>query len=374
METPRERYLAATEGEEVYPVPVDVTTNLIHPDLESQIIERLKVGDRESLFDILRAHLRWGNVSYVGPPLELAPVQPHDPWPNKHAYKNIWGAYSGLNTYSDDFVERPLRDAQTVGDVERHAWPDPGMFDYTLVVPNLWYGTGRSQPLAQWAQDNADYARIIGGYEPIFGRICDLCGIEEALVKTATEPDLVRAMVAYITDFLEEWYEGIGEAGQGYVDILAFGDDFAGQTGMLLSPRKWREYFKDSWARLFAVAHKYGMKAHLHSCGGIRPIIPDLIDAGLDVLEVVQIRAKGMDPRELKREFGADLTFYGTVDVQDVLPNYTPENVRREVRRLIDVFGPGGRYVLTSSHLLWPDVPPENVIAMYDEANSYVPG
>ena len=373
MRTPRQRFLAATGGEEVYPVPVDVTTNLIHPELESKIIEQLNAEDRESLFGILGAHLRWGNVSYVGPPLEKATVQPHDPWPNKHAYRNIWGAYSGLNTYSDDFVERPLRDAQTVRDVERHPWPDPDLFDYTMVVPNLWYGTGRSLPLAQWAVDNADYARIVGGYEPIFGRICDLCGIEEALVKTASEPDLVRAMVAHITDFLEAWYRGIGEAGQGYVDVLAYGDDFAGQTGTLLSPRKWREYFKDSWARLFAVAHEYGMKAQFHSCGGIRPVIADLIDAGLDVLEVVQIRARGMDPLELKREFGADLTFYGTVDVQDVLPNYAPQAVRAEVRRLVDVFGPGGRYVLTSSHLLLPDVPPENVIALYDEANSYVP-
>ena len=371
---PRERALAAMNGVEIFPVPVDVTTNLIHWQLENQIARRLGVKGRAGVFRALGAHIRWANPKYIGPALEKSPVQPPDPWPNKHAFKNIWGAYAGLNSYSDSIVERPLRDAGSVADVEEHNWPNPEWFDYDMVIPNLWYGTDHYLPVALWAAENADYARVIGGYEPIFGRVCDLCGIETALIKTATDPNIVHALVAHITDFLEEWYRGIARAAEGHVDILAFGDDFAGQTGMLMHPGKWRAYFKDSWTRLFAIAHEHGMKALFHSCGAIRPILGDLIDAGIDILEVVQIRAKGMDPVELKRDFGAELTFYGAVDVQDVLPNYSPEGVRDEVRRLIDIFGSGGRYVLASSHLLHPDVPVENVLAMYDEALSYEPG
>jgi uroporphyrinogen decarboxylase len=371
--TPRERVLAAIDGFEVYPVPVDVTTNLIHWKLENRLMSRLEIDDRASLYRVLGAHMRWANPKYIGRPLEKAPVQPHDPWPNKFAVKNIWGAYGGLNTYSDSYVERPLANVSSVSDVEEHVWPSPGWFEYGKVIPNLWYGTDCDVSVAQWAAENADYARVVGGYEPIFGRICDLCGIETALVLTATKPDIVHALVAYITDFLEAWYRGIAEAGQGHVDVLAYGDDFAGQIGMLLAPRKWREYFLDSWMRLFAVAHEHGMKTLFHSCGGIRPIIGDLVDAGMDILEVVQIRAKGMDSVELKQEFGNSLTYYGGVDVQHVLPNRTPQGIREEVRRLVDVFGPGGGYILTSSHLLYPDVPTENVLAMYDEAQSYIP-
>ena len=375
----RQRVLQAIDGQEIWPVPTDVTGNLIHSELEDRLIQQLNVSDREGLFRTLGAHLRWANPCYVGPPLEKAPVQPPSAWPNEYASKNIWGAYTGLNTYSDAVVERPLGDVESVAEVERYAWPDPAWFDYTVVLPSIRYdagwgsssGDGGLVPVKQWAVESAEYARVIGGYQPIFGRICDLCGIEGTLIRTATDPDVVHAIAAHITDFMEAWYRGIAEAGQGLVDVLAFGDDFAGQNGMLIGPNKWRQYFLESWTRLFRIAHEHDMKAHFHSCGGIRPVIGDLIDAGMDVLEVVQLRAAGMDPVELKREFGAHLTFYGTVDVQEVLPNYTPPAIREEVRRLIDIFGPGGRYILTSSHLLWPEVPAENVIAMYDEATTY---
>jgi uroporphyrinogen decarboxylase len=115
------------------------------------------------------------------------------------------------------------------------------------------------------------------------------------------------------------------------------------------------------------------MKALMHSYGAVRPVLGNLIDAGLDVFEVVQITADGMDPVGLKREFGAHLTFYGAVDSQKILPYGTPNDVRREVRRLVDTLGKRGRYILASMHLLMDDVPVENVLAMYDEARSYQP-
>jgi len=116
------------------------------------------------------------------------------------------------------------------------------------------------------------------------------------------------------------------------------------------------------------------LKAQLHSCGSIRPVIPDLIDAGLDILEVVQITAQNMDPVELKREFGRDLTFYGAFDTLHILPYGSPAEVRREARRLIDIFSKDGGYILATAHFMFNEVPPENVLALYDEARSYRPG
>jgi uroporphyrinogen decarboxylase len=115
------------------------------------------------------------------------------------------------------------------------------------------------------------------------------------------------------------------------------------------------------------------MKNMMHSCGAVRPVIGDLIDAGLDILEVVQVHASGMDAANLKREFGADLAFYGGIDVQELMPYGSVEDVRREVRWLVDTLGVGGRYILAPSHFLMDDVPVANVIALYDEARTYSP-
>ena len=157
------------------------------------------------------------------------------------------------------------------------------------------------------------------------------------------------------------------------VDFLAYGDDFAGQNAMMISPDSWRKLFLPIWKRLFEIAHKYNMKTIMHSCGTVRPVLGDLVDAGLDVFEVVQITATDMDPKELKREFGKDLTFYGAIDTQQILPRGTTEEVKDEVRRIIDIFAKDGRFILSSMHIPQPDVPAENVIAMFDEAKSYVP-
>jgi uroporphyrinogen decarboxylase len=110
-----------------------------------------------------------------------------------------------------------------------------------------------------------------------------------------------------------------------------------------------------------------------HSCGAVRPILGDLIDAGLDIFEVVQVTAEGMDARELKHEFGRDLVFYGGVDVQQLMPKGSPGQVRAEVRRLVDVLGKDGGYVCTTCHFLMDDVPLDNVLAMYQEAKTHQP-
>lgn len=135
----------------------------------------------------------------------------------------------------------------------------------------------------------------------------------------------------------------------------------------------WREFFLPVWKRLFPIAHKHRMKASLHSCGSVREVLGDLVDAGLDMLEVTQVSAAGMDPVELKREFGAHLIFYGGVDVQHILPDCRVDEVRSEVRRLIEILGENGGYILASCHFMMDDIPVENALAMYDEARSFQP-
>ena len=155
------------------------------------------------------------------------------------------------------------------------------------------------------------------------------------------------------------------------VDMIWVGDDFGGQTSMLISPRTWREFFKPRYAGLFAEFK--ALNPHLsiayHSDGNIEVIIPELIDIGLDVLNAVQ--PKAMDPAALKRKYGRNLSFWGAVDIQEVLPFGTPQDVEREVRQRITTVGPGGGFILAPSHNIQADTPVENILAYYEAARRY---
>lgn len=163
---------------------------------------------------------------------------------------------------------------------------------------------------------------------------------------------------------LEKFLGAVGP----YIDVILFGDDLGMQTGPQMSPAMYREFFKPRqalmWRRAKALAD---VKVMLHCCGGVRPLLRDLIDAGLDAINPVQISCRGMNVAELKREFGKDLTFWGGgCDTQKILPQGTPEQVRAHVREQVKTLAPGGGFVFQQVHNIMANVPPENVIAMFD--------
>ncbi len=157
------------------------------------------------------------------------------------------------------------------------------------------------------------------------------------------------------------------QAGQGQIDFVHFGEDLGSQNGPLLSVRAYETLFGERFLALFALAHHYGAKTMMHVCGSSVKFIPSLIDEGLDVLDVVQTNAAGMDLATLKQRFGRDLAFAGTMCVQKVLPFASPEEVRGETRRRLDLFANGG-LIIGPSHQLQPDTPLENILAMYEAA------
>lgn len=368
---PREKVNAAISGEEIFPIPTDIFENAIYPILAGKLCEHfgLDKADHRGLIRALGAHLRWAVPAYIGPPLEEVLWERSAAFPSKKITRNIWGTCD-IESYADSLLDRPLSSAETIADIERYNWPDPDWFNYERIG---WFFTddpGSYLSPSRWAEKYSDYARVAGCWNPVFSRIMDLFGMEKGLMHMASRPDLVHATVAHIGDFLEEYYKRLAGACNGHADILAFGDDFAEQNGMLLNPQKWREYFLPLWKRLFDIAHKHNLKAMMHMCGAVRPVLGDLDDAGLDICEVVQVTAVGMKPQVLKREFGKDLTFYGGIDTQYLLPHGKTEDVKLEVRKTIDIMGKGGGYILASMHFLMEDVPYENVLAMYEEAQS----
>lgn len=191
-------------------------------------------------------------------------------------------------------------------------------------------------------------------------------GYSEWLKDLLIHPKFVEALAERIT---EVWV-GIAtqalEESQDYVDVVSYGDDLALQSSPLMRPELYRKLIKPHHQRMAAAVKKFGKPIVYHSCGSVYSLIPDLLDVGIDALNPVQVTAANMDTKRLKQEFGRDLTFWGGIDTQRVLPLGTPAEVREEVRRRIEDLGEDGGYVLSPVHNVQPEVPPENIVAMLE--------
>jgi uroporphyrinogen decarboxylase len=157
-----------------------------------------------------------------------------------------------------------------------------------------------------------------------------------------------------------------------YLDVFQLADDLSMQSGPLMSPKMYREMIKPYQIELFQHVKKFTKaKIYFHSCGAVTHLIDDLIEVGVDILNPIQVSAKGMETDQLKRRFGKNLCFWGAVDTSEVLPNGDVKDVRNEVHKRIQDLGPGGGYVLSSVHNMQPDIPPENIEAMYTAAREF---
>lgn len=185
--------------------------------------------------------------------------------------------------------------------------------------------------------------------------------------KTRTHRFLDR-LVEYYLDNLRKFLSAVGP----YIDIVLFSDDFGMQTGPQISPRTYREFFQPRQKILWTESKRLAdAKLMLHSCGGIYPLLPGLIDAGLDIIQPVQTTCKDMEPDRLKREFGKDLCFWGGgSNTRDILGLASPEEVAADVRERVAQFAPGSGFVFQQIHNVMADVPPENIVAMLDAVNT----
>lgn len=195
-----------------------------------------------------------------------------------------------------------------------------------------------------------------------------LCRYDQFLIDLVENRPKAEALLDRLVDMHLGNLEKILDAVEGYVEIIQMGDDLGTQQGTAMSPRLYREVFKPRQKAIFErIRRRRGIHLFLHSCGSIAGILPDLIEAGVEIVNPVQTSARGMDPARLKREFGRDLVFWGGgCDTQRVLPEGTPEEIRRHVRERLDIFAPGGGFVFCQVHNILPNVPPENVVSMYE--------
>ncbi len=192
--------------------------------------------------------------------------------------------------------------------------------------------------------------------------------IDNFLVDLLLEPEKVEVLLDALMEkhmaTLEKACTHLGDV----VDVIRFGDDLGTDHGPFMNPDTYRSLFKSRHKTLCDYVHAHsGMHTFLHSCGSIEKVIPDLIDAGFEILNPVQTNARDMEPGHLKKEFGRDVTFWGGgIDTRTTLPNGQPEDVRRQVLERLELFSKDGGYVFNTVHNILPDVPPQNVVALFD--------
>lgn len=272
--------------------------------------------------------------------------------------RDEWGLeYQQFGLYSEA-VKRPLANCNSRADLDQYPFPDPN-------APQRWEDAARAI-----RKYGTEYG-IVGDLEAcLFELSWNLVGMEKFLIDLCSEEEYVTALLDRVLDYSRVCGRKMIAMG---VDLIWAGDDFGTQTGMMIAPGLWRSVFLPRIQAMFSEFKRLNphLKIAYHSCGAIAPIIPGLIEAGLDFLNPIQPLAAGMDLHSLYREYAGRLGFFGGVDVQGVLPHGTVEEVRREVRRCIDAVEHSGRFIIAPAHNIQPDTPVENVFAFFEEVKSY---
>ena len=263
-----------------------------------------------------------------------------------------------------DLLESPLSGDITEETIERHPWPDP-------TDPSRYVGLREAaRRIAEEEKRAVVVANMLAG----FVETCPwLLGFEQYFLDLAANHLLLGKLMDKLIEIKAAcWERTLREVGE-YADVIVEAEDFAGQDRLLMSPKTWRKLIKPRLQEFYGWLHQQtGAKLFLHSCGAVREVIPDLIEVGVDILNPIQVSAVGMDSAELKREFGKDLVFWGGgVDTQRVLGTGSPDEVRAEVRRRLRDFMPGGGFVFATVHNIQPNVPPENLLAMFETVREY---
>lgn len=287
--------------------------------------------------------------------------------PNYKFFHDEWGIGWRMpkqGGFYYDMFEHPLSGAKSIADIKNFPWPDP-------VDPARFTGLRES---ARYVAEELEELVILGGLSAGFIELTAWTrGFAKFYPDLVTNLDWLTYLMDTIIDLkLAYWEIALPMVGE-YADVVQEADDLAGQFDLLISPEIYRKVVKPRHKKIMDfIKARSDAKIFFHSCGAIRGIIPDLIEIGIDIINPVQVSATGMESSALKRDFGKDMTFWGgLVDTQGVFTNGTTQQVKDEVRRRIDDFGTGGGFIAAAVHNIQANVPPENVMAMWDTLQEY---
>jgi uroporphyrinogen decarboxylase len=338
---PKERWLAVLERRKADRVPMDYWAT---PEVTERLMQHLKCKTPKEMYEQLHIDMVvsvW--PKYVGP----TPPEGSNIYGCRFRdIKHKTGVYS-------EIIYSPLAKYRTVNEIKKnYTWPTADMYDYS-VIPDQILGY-------------EDYPIRGGGSEP-FLTYKELRGMKQAFLDLYLHPDIVHYCLGELFHFCYENTKRIYEQIPGKVMLSYIAEDFGGQTGLLFKPEHIREYMIPRMKRMISLAHNNGAYAFHHSDGSVRKIIPDMIEAGIDILNPIQWRCRDMNREALKREFGDKIVFHGAMDNQYTLAFGKEAEVRQEVRENLRILGKGGGYILAPCHNIQPVTPTESILAMYDE-------
>lgn len=324
------------------------------PEVDAALRARLGLASQEALLTALGQDMRHVGPRYCGPELRT--------WPDG-SREGLWGERyrdvpygDGLGTYPEaSFL--PFAEAHSPRDLDGYRFPSADWWDYGAVTADC--------------AALSEYAIYCGGAgQPDFMNGIARCrGVERVLYDVGSEDPVFLRLVEERFAYFYTVTERTLQAGGGRIDVVHCGEDLGTQRGPIISPASFDRLFAGYYRDYFALAHRYGARTMLHSCGSVRAFLPRLIDLGLDILDVVQVAAEGMALDGLQRDFGRDLAFSGTMCVQSVLPFGTVADVERETRWRMERFAEGG-LILGPTHAVQVLTPLENVLAMYRTVGS----
>jgi uroporphyrinogen decarboxylase len=338
--TSRERVLRALRHEPTDRVPCDFWAE---PPTWNRLLAHVGHMDKDRLLADLGVDVR-----------HLAAPTVPERLVGEGVYENFWGErytyqVTPWGPMRED-VKGALAGAASLGELEAFAWPSPEVID-------------RSS-LQEQCLRYEDYA-LVYGFADVWQRPALVRGWEEMFLDMAERPEWVHFLCRKFTDFYLEDYARAAEITRGRIDLYLLISDLGSQRGPLISRRMFQEFVAPYLKEMIDCIHHLGGQVLYHSCGAIERFIPDLIALGVDLLDPIQPAGPAMQPENLKAAFGDRLSFHGGIDMQKLLPHSTVAEVQAEVRRYREVLGAGGGYILGPSHLFQPDVPPENVFAVY---------
>jgi len=349
--TSKERVLTAISHRQPDRAPIQV---YLTPEIARKLNDHFGTED---ILPILGVDFRGVGPRYIGPERPIPPgCESVDEW--GVGYKTIHfetGAYAEAS-------HLPMAEPITLAQVEAFPWPTADLFDYSNLE----------------AQCDAlsEYAVCLGGagIPDIVNGVSRGRGMEQVIMDIATNNPVGVAIIDKRCDVLYERCRRSLEAANGKIDILCLGEDCGNQAGPMFPPDIFNGFFRPRIQRFYDLAHEFGAKAMMHSCGNTRKLMPTFIEMGLDVLDAMQPEPPGMDAAEIKAEFGDKLTFCGLISTQKTLPFGTEEECRAEARRRLQIVGKNGGYIFSPAHCIQSDTPLENVLAIYEEALGLVPG
>ena len=373
--TGRERVLAALAHEQPDRVPLDLagtrdTTIVVEEyerlkahfaiDTPTRLCNRMmRVAEvDESILKALDIDMR---AVFPGAPDQSVA---YDLGPDR--YRDMWGVerIRPEGSYYYDQTKFPLAGMESASDLSAYTWPDPTDPGFTR---------GLRERL-DWIRENTDAAAILTLPAPFVHITQYLRGFEDWFIDFAINTKFLDALFDLVLEITMEIALRELELVGHDVDIVFCADDLGSQDGLLVSPDHYRKYIKPRHKKYFdQIRSMTSAKIGFHSCGSVVSVIDDLIEIGVDVLNPIQVTATGMDPLTLKKKYGDRLAFWGAMDTQYVLPNGNIADVQRMVEERIKQLGEGGGYILSSCHNIQPDVPTENILAMFEHARTYSP-